>query len=76
MLKKGTLLAVAFGILAVLGTSSVASAGDWYRDCDRRIAHEQHELDRAIAHYGYYSHQAEHERHELDRIRAECRNYR
>jgi len=30
-------------------------------------------LDKAIAHHGYYSRQAEHERRELDRIRDECR---
>ena len=57
--------------LLMLGTAGTAGAEDW---CAKHIRHEQHELDKAIAHHGYYSWQAEHERRELDRIRDECRH--
>jgi hypothetical protein len=73
MLKKTRLLAVALGAFVALGAASVARAADWHRDCDRRIAHEQRELDRAVDRHGYYSRQAEHERRELDHLYARCR---
>ena len=53
-----------------LGSAGTLSAEDW---CARHVAHEQHELDRAIAHHGFYSRQADHEHHELARVREECR---
>jgi len=72
MLNKARILGLALGAFILLGAAGTASAADWYHDCDRRVAHEQHELDRAIAHHGYYSRQADHERHELWRIESEC----
>jgi hypothetical protein len=72
MFGKMKFVALALGSLLVLGSAGVAGAADW-RDCDRRVAHERRELDRAIDGHGYYSRQAQHERRELDRIYAECR---
>jgi hypothetical protein len=65
---------VALGAILVLSGPSVARAADWQGDCDRRIAHEQRELDHAIAQHGYWSRQAQHERRELDRFYAQCRD--
>ena len=70
MLKRFKLFGIILGSLLVLGAAGTAGADDW---CYKHIRHEQHELDKAIAHHGYYSRQAEHERRELDRIRDECR---
>lgn len=67
------ILGLALGAFILLGVAGTASAGDWYHDCNRKIAHEQHELDRAIARHGYYSRQADHDRHELWRLENECR---
>lgn len=74
MLKKGTVLGTVVSTLLLLGSATVANAADWHRDCDRKIVHEQRELDRAVARHGYYSRQAEHERRELDRLYARCRD--
>ena len=73
MRKTARILGLALGSILLLGTAGAASAAERYPDCDRRIAHEQHRLDRAIADHGYYSHQADHERHELQRLYDECR---
>jgi len=70
MLKHVKSFAMIMGVFLILGTAATANAGDW---CARHIAHQQHELDKAIAHHGYYSPQADHERRELDRVREECR---
>ena len=70
MISKVKLFAVALGALMVLGGAGAVRAGDW---CGRQVAHEQHDLDKAIAHHGYYSRQADHERRELARLRYECR---
>lgn len=67
------LLGIAVVLLMVFGTASAAHASDRYRDCQRRIDHQQHELDRAIARHGERSRQADHERRELDRLYDECR---
>ena len=71
MLAKAKLLGLAVGAFLLLGARSAARA-DWRSDCDRRIAHEQRELDRAVDHHGYWSRQAQHERRELDRLYARC----
>lgn len=70
MLSYVKSFAIILGALLVLGAAGTANADDW---CAKRIRHEQHELDKAIEHHGYYSRQAEHERRELDRIRDQCR---
>jgi len=70
MLSYVKSFAILLGVLAMFGAAGTASAEDW---CAKQIRPEQHELDRAIAHHGYYSRQADHERRELERIRAECR---
>lgn len=72
-LSRTRILGLTLGVLLLLGTVGTASAADWYRDCNQKIAHEQYELDRAIAHHGYYSRQADHKRHELWRLENECR---
>lgn len=74
MLKKGTVLGFVVSAFLLLGSASAVNAADWHRDCDRKIAHEQHELDRAVARHGYYSRQADHERRELDRLYVRCRD--
>jgi hypothetical protein len=73
ILGNAKLPGVALGILMVLGSAGVAGASDRNRGCEERIAQEQRELDRAIAHHGNRSWQAEHERRELARLRDECR---
>jgi len=70
MLRYVKSFALIAGLLAALGMAGSASAADW---CSRHIAHQQYELDKAIAHHGVYSPQADHQRRELDRVRAECR---
>lgn len=71
MLAKAKLLGLAVGAFLLLGAAGAARA-DGRSDCDRRIAQEQRELDRAIDHHGYWSRQAQHERRELDRLYARC----
>jgi len=71
--SNARLLGVALGLSMILGGAGAASASDWDRGCDERIAHERRELDRAIARHGEQSWQAEHERRELARLRDECR---
>ena len=63
LLATGTLLA---------GTPR-AEARD---DCQRKLAHADHELDRAIERHGYYSRQADHWRHELHEARERCWEHR
>lgn len=75
MLKKATVLGTIVSALLLLGSATVANAAEWHSGCDRKIAHEQRELDRAIARHGYHSWQARHERRELDRLYARCRDY-
>jgi len=50
-----------------------ANASD---DCQRRLAHADHELDRAIEKHGYNSRQADHRRHELREARERCWEHR
>src|SRR5262245_49121402 len=45
-------------------------------DCQRKLAHAIHELDRAIEKHGYYSRQADHRRHELHEAREWCWEHR
>ena len=73
MFTRAKLLAIALGGCLLLGGAGLAKAADWDRGCDRKIAHEQRELDRAIERHGYRSRQAEHERRELDKLYARCR---
>jgi hypothetical protein len=72
MCRKAKSLILALGMLLVLGGTTAARAADW-RECRRRIAHEQRDLDRAVARHGYFSRQAWNERRALDRLYAECR---
>lgn len=72
MTTKAKLLGLALGLAALISIPSAAQA----RDCEDRIRHEEHELDRAVAKHGYYSRQAEHERNEIARLRAQCDDYR
>jgi len=45
-------------------------------DCQRKLAHADHELDRAIEKHGYNSRQADHKRHELREAREWCWEHR
>jgi hypothetical protein len=62
---------IALGGLMLLGTVGVAQAANG-PVCDRRIAQERIELNRAIARHGLYSGQANFDRRELARLRYEC----
>jgi len=73
LLESVRLLGVAVALLLVFGTAGAARASDHYRDCQKRIDHEQRDLDRAIARHGERSRQTDHERRELDRLYRECR---
>lgn len=68
-----TLAGIALGALVVFGGASAAQAANPYGDCERRIERAENKLDKAIAHHGYYSWQADHARHELREAREECR---
>jgi len=56
-------------VMLLVGAGTVR-ADDW---CAKQFRHEQRELDKALAHHGFYSRQADHERRELDRLRDQCR---
>lgn len=73
MKNRLTLAGIALGIMMVLGGASAARAANPYRDCERRIEHLQYKLDKAIAHHGYRSWQADHVRHDLRVAEDECR---
>ena len=72
MMSKLKLMGIALAIVLMAGGATVVQARDLDDYCRARIAHEEHELDKAIAKHGYYSRQADHERHELERLRAQC----
>lgn len=66
-----TFLGIALGALLMFGGATTARADNW-GSCERKIAHEQRDLDRAIARHGYYSRQADDERRELARLYDRC----
>jgi len=72
MRKRAKVLGMALGVLLAFGGATATRAADRHSDCDRKIDHEQHELDRAVDHHGRWSRQAEHERRELDRLYEKC----
>jgi hypothetical protein len=45
-------------------------------DCQKKLVHADHELDRAVDKHGYTSKQAEHWRHELREAREWCWEHR
>ena len=69
--SKARVLGIALGAFFVLGGATAARAHDW-RSCEKKIEHEQRDLNRAIARHGYYSRQANKERRELDRLYDRC----
>ncbi|MGH9712005.1 MAG: hypothetical protein ACRD5M_01740 [Candidatus Acidiferrales bacterium] len=69
--SRARVLGIALGALFMLGGATAARADTW-RDCQRKIEHEQRDLDKAIARHGYYSRKAEHERRELDKLHVRC----
>jgi len=73
MKTRLTLVGIALGVLMALGGASAARAANPYGDCERRIEHLQYKLDKAIAHHGYRSWQADHARHDLRVAEDECR---
>lgn len=74
---KSTVLAAVLGALVMFGSAGAAqvNAADRYHDdaCARKIYSQERALDRAIAHHGFNSRQADHERWNLERTRAACR---
>jgi hypothetical protein len=72
MLRRTKLLGIGLCVLLGLGGAMTAGAANWQHDCDRKIDHQQRQLDRAIDHHGSWSRQADHERRELDRLYARC----
>jgi hypothetical protein len=70
-LSKARMFAIMLAAFFALGGATAARADDW-RDCEKKIRHEQRDLDKAIAHHGYYSRQADEERRELDRLYDRC----
>ena len=69
--SNARVLGIALGALFALGGATAARADNW-RGCEKKIEHEQRDLDRAIARHGYYSRQANRERRELDRAYDRC----
>ena len=74
MFSRAKILGIGLGVILALGAAGTSRAANWRRDCDRKIDHEQRELDRAVERHGRWSHQAEHERRELDRLYEKCGN--
>lgn len=70
-LNRARVLGIALGAFFALGGATAARADNW-RDCDKKIQHEQRDLDKAVARHGYNSRQAEHERRELDKLYDRC----
>src|SRR5437879_5964225 len=64
-------MAAAFCLTAVPRLSAES-----YDRCQRRVAHAEHDLHRAIDRHGRHSRQAEHERAELRAARERCWNER
>jgi hypothetical protein len=64
-------IGIALGVFLALGGATAARADNW-RSCEKKIAHEQRDLDKAIARHGYYSRQANEERRELNRLYERC----
>jgi hypothetical protein len=68
---KAKVLGMALGVLIALGGTTRARAEDG-SSCERKIEHQQRDLDKTIARHGYYSRQANHEQRELDRTYDRC----
>jgi hypothetical protein len=64
----GMAVAAAFLLFSAVPRASAESA----EQCQRRIAHADHELHEAIEHHGRHSRQADHERRELHEARERC----
>lgn len=69
--NRARVLAIALGAIFALGGATAARADDW-RKCEKKIEHEQRDLDKAIARHGYYSRQPDEERRELNRLYERC----
>ena len=68
---KSFLPILALAVAFVFGAVPRLHADDRDR-CQRRIAHEEHDLHRAIERHGRHSRQADHERRELHELRERC----
>ena len=71
MHSKTRIFAIILGAFFALGGATAARADEW-RKCEKKIRHEQRDLDKAIARHGYYSRKANEERRELDRVSDRC----
>jgi len=71
MLSKTRVFAIILGAFFALGGATAVRADEW-RKCEKKIRHEQRDLDKAIARHGYYSRKANEERRELDRVYDTC----
>jgi hypothetical protein len=67
-------LATLSGLLIFVATLFTASGAyaESREQCQRRIAHADHELHEAIEHHGVNSRQAERKRHDLHEARERC----
>jgi hypothetical protein len=71
MFSRVGVIGIALGAFFALGGATAARA-DNGRSCEKKIAHEQRNLDKAIARHGYYRWQANEERRELNRLYERC----
>lgn len=69
--SKARVLGITLGAFFALGGATAVHADDW-RKCEKKIEHEQRDLDRAIARHGFYSRQADEERRVLNRLYDRC----
>jgi len=70
-LSRGVLcLSVAGGLM--LFSAVPRAHADTEEQCQRRLAHAEHELHEAIERHGPNSRQADHKRHDLHEVRERC----
>ncbi len=73
-IKKSLLSMVAMAGIFMFTATPRLRADDPQEECQKRVAHAQHELQEAIERHGRHSRQADHERRELRAERERCWN--
>ena len=69
---RGSLISPLILAAVLLCTSVTRLQAEDLDDCQRRVAHAEHELHEAIERHGRHSRQANHERRELHNARERC----
>jgi hypothetical protein len=69
--RQWILWTIGLACLLLFATTPRAHA-ETQEECQRHIAHVDHELHEAIEHHGVHSREAEHQRHELHEARERC----